>query len=64
VPCDWRRPTLERVRQRIWHPEDPRVFTPKTFGWGWTVNVGRLWWLLRARIDGRPPSGPADRRRG
>jgi hypothetical protein len=43
LPYDFRRPTASRIRARAWNPGDPRVFTPKTFGWGLGVNV---YWLL------------------
>jgi hypothetical protein len=42
VPYDWRRPTLARVRERMWNVEDRRVFTPKVFGWGYDVNLAGL----------------------
>ena len=42
VPYDFRPPTLERVRARLWNPEDDRILVPTLFGVGWTVNVGRL----------------------
>src|SRR5262249_59409494 len=42
VPYDFRRPTLARVRQRLWAPDDPRSLVPRVFGVGWTLNVGRL----------------------
>ena len=42
-PYDWRRPTARRVRSRIWNPEDTRLFPPKAFGWGYTLNV---YWLF------------------
>ncbi len=42
VPYDWRRPTVARVKERWWNPGDPRLFTPKTFGWGYDVNLARL----------------------
>ena len=42
VPYDLRRPTVARARSRWWNPEEPRVFVPKVFGVGWTLNVGRL----------------------
>lgn len=42
IPYDLRRPTLRRVRSRIWNPADRRVLVPTVFGVGWTVNVGRL----------------------
>ena len=42
VPYDWRRPTLARLRERWWNPDDRRVFTPKLFGWGYDINLGGL----------------------
>jgi Family of unknown function (DUF5808) len=47
VPYDFRRPTLARLRERLWAPEDPHVMTPQLFGVGWSVNFGRLMSLLR-----------------
>ena len=42
IPYDWRRPTLARARSRWWNPRDRRLFTPKTFGWGFDINFARL----------------------
>jgi Family of unknown function (DUF5808) len=42
APYDWRRPTWERVKQRMWNPSDPRLFTPRVYGWGWDLNFARL----------------------
>ena len=42
VPYDFRMPTQDRVRERLWNPESPRVFSPQVFGVGWTLNFGRL----------------------
>ena len=42
VPFDFRRPSLSKLRARWWNPDDPRVFTPKTFGMGWDINLHRL----------------------
>ena len=42
VPYDFRRPTLRRVKARWWNPSDSRILTPRVFGVGWAVNVGRL----------------------
>ena len=41
VPYDFRPPTVERVRQRVWEPDQPAL-TPHVFGVGWTVNFGRI----------------------
>jgi hypothetical protein len=42
IPYDWRRPTGERVRSRLWNPSEPRLLVPKVYGWGWTINFARL----------------------
>ena len=42
LPYDWRRPTLARVKQRWWNPDDRRLFTPKVFGWGLDLNLYEL----------------------
>jgi len=57
LPYDVRPPTVARHRLRYWNPDDPRLFTPKVFGAGWTVNA---YWLVhlvryvRRRGTGRP----------
>jgi len=56
VPYDFRPPTLARLRERMWAPDEPRIFTPNVFGVGWTVNVGRLARLAdTARAEVAPP---------
>jgi hypothetical protein len=42
MPYDWRPPTSERLAARLWNADDPRFFTPKTFGWGYDMN---FYWL-------------------
>ena len=42
IPYDLRFPTLSRIRERMWNREDPRIFTPRVFGAGWTVNFATL----------------------
>ena len=42
VPYDFRPPTLDRLRAAWWNPEDPRIFTDRVFGVGWSVNLGRV----------------------
>lgn len=39
VPYEFRPPTLARVRERLWNPDDPRIFVPHVWGIGWTVNL-------------------------
>ena len=42
VPFETRGPTDPLVRSRIWSPTDPRIFVPRMFGLGWTVNLGAV----------------------
>ena len=42
VPYDWRRPTWVRIKSRVWNPAEPKLFVPRGFGWGWTINFARL----------------------
>jgi Family of unknown function (DUF5808) len=51
VPYDFRAPTMDRVKERLWSPDDPRVFKPQVFGVGWTVNLGRLLSLAQDRLS-------------
>lgn len=50
VPYDFRRPTLDRVRQRMWSPDGPLI-SPQPFGVGWTINLGGLVSRFRARTE-------------
>lgn len=50
IPYDWRKPTAARLKSRWWNADDHRVFTPKTYGWGYDLNlyeVGRRLRLIR-----------------
>jgi hypothetical protein len=49
VPYDFRPPTPSRIRQRLWNPDDNRILVPQLFGVGWTINLGRVVRLIRAR---------------
>ena len=42
VPYDFRFPTLQRLKDRFWNPDDPRIFTPHVFGVGWSINAYQL----------------------
>ena len=50
VPYDFRVPTVERIRERVWDPEGDHIVSPHVFGVGWTLNVGRIVRLLREKI--------------
>ncbi len=41
VPYDFRFPTVDRIRERLWDPNGALI-TPQVFGVGWTLNLGRV----------------------
>ncbi|GCE46138.1 hypothetical protein EI42_01147 [Thermosporothrix hazakensis] len=38
IPYDFRWPTSERLREKLWNKETSRVLMPHVFGVGWTLN--------------------------
>lgn len=52
VPYDFRLPSVGRMKDAWWDPDDPRLFPPRDFGVGWAINIPRLLQLLRGQ--GRP----------
>ena len=44
MPFDWRRPTVDKIKREAWNPKSRRLFVPKAFGWGYSVNFARLFW--------------------
>ena len=50
VPYDFRMPTVERVRERVWDPEGDHIVSPHVFGVGWTLNMGRIVKLVREQV--------------
>ena len=57
VPYEFRVPTVQRIRDRFWNPDDARVFTPHIFGVGWSLNVYQV--VRRLRNEGsETPRGP------
>jgi Family of unknown function (DUF5808) len=61
IPYDLRRPTLARVRDRLWNPADHRVLVPTVFGVGWTINLGRVLepWVAKLPLRGASAAGSA-----
>jgi hypothetical protein len=41
IPYDFRFPTPQRLQEKWWNPSGP-LFTPHTFGVGWSINIYRL----------------------
>ena len=42
VPYDWRPLTSQRLKSRIWNKKDHKLFAPRVFGWGYTINFYEL----------------------
>ena len=59
VPFDWRVPSINEVKQRLWNPSDDRLFAPTTFGIGWLPNAHQLLQRL-GYLGGGPRYTPAD----
>lgn len=51
VPYDFRPPTWERLREAYWNPDDPRLFTDRPFGVGWSLNLFRAQMFLQSGFE-------------
>ena len=38
IPYNFRRPTIERLRETFWNKDTVRVLVPQFFGMGWSIN--------------------------
>ena len=56
VPYDFRKPTLRRIANAVWAPDNPNLFTDTAFGVGWAVNLGRLMRLCAGSCLHRTPA--------
>lgn len=57
IPYDFRMPTVERVMDAYWNPEEPRIFTDRVLGVGWGINFARLYQMARACCAGQRGMG-------
>lgn len=51
VPYDLRPPSFDRLQAAYWDPNNPHLFTGKSFGVGWGINLPVLLGLVR-RVQG------------
>lgn len=42
IPYNWQWPTWKGINKRIWNKSDHRLFPPKAYGWGYTINFYEL----------------------
>ena len=59
VPYEFRVPTVQRIRDRFWNPDDERIFTPHIFGVGWSLNAYQVVKRLRSEGSETPPEPQA-----
>lgn len=38
IPYDFRIPTIERIREKVWNKDTTSIITPQLFGVGWSIN--------------------------
>ncbi len=55
VPYDFTIPSVQRLREAYWNPDDDRIFTDRVLGVGWAINAHAL---LR-RIGALPQTSEA-----
>ncbi len=60
VPFEFRVPTPQRIRQRLWNPDEESVVTPQAFGVGWTLNLYQVTRRLGLIGKGIPETGQAE----
>ncbi len=51
IPYDFRWPTVERVREKVWNKDTSRILMPHVFGVGWTIN---FYPLLHFKSEDKP----------
>lgn len=50
IPYDFRLPTLERIREKVWNKDTSRIFMPRIFGVGWSINFYPIVQMIRERL--------------
>lgn len=60
IPYDFRAPTVEKLRERLWNPDDPRIFTEHVFGVGWAINFHTVFRKLRGSESKPDSEAPGD----
>ncbi len=48
MPYDFRAPTVDRLKDRMWNEDDDRIFMPSFFGVGWSLNLFQVVEKFRA----------------
>jgi uncharacterized membrane protein len=48
MPYDFRMPTIDRIKERMWNEDDERIFMPSVFGVGWALNLFQVVEKFRA----------------
>ena len=49
IPYNWSRPSAKDLARDVWDPSDDRILPPKTYGWGYGLNLAAVVKRLRRR---------------
>ena len=58
IPYDFRMPTIERLKESYWNPDNSRIFTSEALGIGWAINFYAL--LEKLRLIGESYASEED----
>ena len=58
IPYDFRLPTIERLKESYWNPDNSRIFTSEVLGIGWAINFFAL--LEKLRLIGESYASEED----
>lgn len=47
IPYDFRKPSWQKIKGRVWNPQSDKVVVPHAFGWGYTLNLHALLQRIR-----------------
>lgn len=47
IPYDFRIPTIEKIKELWWNPDDSRIIAPPVWGIGWGINLFALFERMR-----------------
>lgn len=50
IPYDFRKPTWQKIKSRVWNPASDKLFSPHAFGWGYSLNFHALIQRLRSLV--------------
>jgi hypothetical protein len=50
IPYDFRLPTPESIREKVWNKDSSRILMPHIFGVGWSINFYPLVQMIEEKL--------------